>query len=46
MSMRSRHQRRFYVEHLVVTLVTAFLSVVLVLGATPNFIDRYFYDVM
>jgi len=44
--MRSRHQRRFYVEHLVVTLVTAFLSVVLVLGATPNFIDRYFYDVM
>lgn len=46
MAARSRHQRRFYLEHLLVTLVIALLSALLVFAATPNFIDRYFYDVM
>ncbi len=46
MAVRSRYQRRFYVEHLVITLVIALLSALLVFAATPNFLDRYFYDVM
>lgn len=46
MSLRARHQRRFYLEHLLVTLVIALLAMVLVLTQAPTFLDRYIYDSM
>ncbi|MDF1779973.1 MAG: CHASE2 domain-containing protein [Alcanivoracaceae bacterium] len=46
MSLRTRHQRRFYLEHLLVTLVIALLSVLLVFAFSPTFLDRYLYDRM
>ncbi|MBQ0753093.1 MAG: CHASE2 domain-containing protein [Gammaproteobacteria bacterium] len=46
MSLRTRHQRRFYLEHLLVTLVIAVFAMVLVLMQAPTFLDRYIYDSM
>lgn len=43
-SVLQRHQRRFHIEHLGVTLISALLCAALVLTDAPAFLNRYLYD--
>ena len=42
----SQHQRRFHLEHLLVTLAVVVLTLALVLSASPSFLSRFIYDRM
>lgn len=46
MSVLNPHQRRFYVEHLAVTLTVVLAALVFSLAGTPSFLSKFLYDRM